>query len=166
MGAHIGNHTVAFALMGARRVVAFEPQPELYTLLALNVSLNHLRHRVFASRSVVHDTWEGARVASTLADNAGATAFAEGSGPYPIRRLDSSLQRHGHVGLIKVDVEGLELAVLRSGQRTLIRDRPVVVCEAHNDARLAELDAYLAPLGLLTDGRAWCATPTYVWRAR
>lgn len=165
VGAHVGNHAVAFARMGAETVVAYEPQPRLFALLGLNRLLNGLRPVICPRRCVVHDSWTGAAVVERQEANTGATRFGrEGELVYPTARLDDELARIDGIGLIKVDVEGLELAVLRSARRVLARNRPVLVCEAHDDDRFAELDAYVRPLGYRTDGRAWGATPTYVWR--
>jgi FkbM family methyltransferase len=167
VGAHVGNHTIAFLLMGAAAVVAFEPQPELYALLGVNTVLNGMRRRVLGKRLVVHDSWKGAAVSSTTPRNSGATRFGpDGVCAYPTGTLDVQLAEARHVALIKVDVEGLELAVLRSGRKVIERCKPVVVCEAQDDGRRAELDALLRPLGYWSDGRARCATPTYVWLPR
>jgi FkbM family methyltransferase len=175
VGAHIGNHTVAFALMGCRRVVALEPQPQIHALLASNVVLNGLLHRVVASRAVVHDRWVGASPAPRPGDlqrlreglpNSGATAFvSDDRGCSAVTSIDSAVRRDD-VRLIKVDVEGEELAVLRSAARVIHEQRPVIICEAQTQERFAELDEHLRGLRYVTDGRARCATPTYVWRWR
>lgn len=64
------------------------------------------------------------------------------------------------VGLIKIDVEGHELAVLRGGLETLRRDRPAILVEAeerHRAGVLSELFALMAAEGyrgcFLLDGR-------------
>ena len=53
--------------------------------------------------------------------------------------------------MIKIDVEGMELAVLRSAERTIARDRPVLYVEisitqmARYGVTLPEVAAFLAP---------------------
>lgn len=156
-------------LMGADRCVAYEPQGELYALLSVNAIINKLSppYRLSPRRFVVHDTWTHARIVSTKEGNTGATRFGVGGlETYRAVSLDEDLARVTDVSLIKVDVEGLELAVLRSGEGLIKRCRPVVVCEAHDDERLADLAGWLEPRGYWTTGRAWCATPTYVWLPR
>jgi FkbM family methyltransferase len=51
--------------------------------------------------------------------------------------------------LVKIDVEGHEMAVLRGGRRTFERHQPLVVIESRYEPMRA--DAMLAPLRLLTD---------------
>lgn len=58
----------------------------------------------------------------------------------------------GPVSLIKVDVEGAELSVLKGGEALIRRDRPVIICEvdrhgARFGATPEDLAAWLAALG-------------------
>lgn len=66
----------------------------------------------------------------------------------PRRRLDS--YDFGPVGLIKVDVEGHELAVLKGGSGLIARDRPTLIVEAEDRHRPGTVEAlvdYLATFG-------------------
>lgn len=74
------------------------------------------------------------------------------------RRLDG--YAFGRVGLIKIDVEGHELAVLQGARALLARDRPNLIIEAeerHRAGTLAAVCRFLAGLGYrghyLKDGR-------------
>ncbi|MFD8811290.1 FkbM family methyltransferase, partial [Streptomyces sp. NPDC059627] len=49
--------------------------------------------------------------------------------------------------LVKIDVEGHEMSVLRGARRVLRRDRPTLVMEALVDADLGDLIAEFEPLG-------------------
>ena len=62
----------------------------------------------------------------------------------PVKRLDD--QHLDNVGLIKIDVEGHELAVLHGAADTLTRNRPAVVVEAeerHHPNAVAEITELL-----------------------
>jgi FkbM family methyltransferase len=48
----------------------------------------------------------------------------------PMRRLDDLYTADKLVGLIKIDVEGMELAVLMGGKRLIARSRPVIYFES------------------------------------
>jgi hypothetical protein len=55
-----------------------------------------------------------------------------------------------NVGFVKIDVEGLELAVLQGAKRTIGRDLPNLLVEAeerHRRDAVASVDAFLQPLG-------------------
>jgi hypothetical protein len=66
----------------------------------------------------------------------------------PRRRLDS--YSFAHVGLIKIDVEGHELAVLEGGRDLIARDRPTLIIEAEDRHRPGAVDglmSFLASFG-------------------
>ena len=66
----------------------------------------------------------------------------------PVKRLDDL--HLNHVGLVKIDVEGHELAVLRGAMDTLRRNRPTIVLEAeerHHANAVADITALLSELG-------------------
>jgi FkbM family methyltransferase len=46
-----------------------------------------------------------------------------------LRRLDDLIPNDVHIGLIKIDVEGAEMGVLRGAKELLKRDRPLVIFE-------------------------------------
>jgi FkbM family methyltransferase len=131
-GANIGNHTVYFALVcGARLVHAFEPMRVAFATLRRNIALNGL------TNVVAHNKALGARDGSAEVlrhpeTNTGATALSlDRPGAYPVTTIDSlGLDR---CDLIKIDVEGSQLAVLDGATATLARCRPLVWVELRRD---------------------------------
>jgi FkbM family methyltransferase len=98
----------------------------------------------------------------------GVAGLQEQQGFSPVEvdrvRLDDALEggprppAEGEVALVKVDVEGFELEVLRGAERTLVRHRPVVVVELeHHRSDVGAAVAYLRSLGydpeVLVEGR-------------
>lgn len=136
VGANIGNHTLWFAGPCGLEVDAFEPR--LHDELASNVDLNG-----FDDRVRVHAVALGARVGSANHVGKGRLEPAH-LGPISVRPLD--LMRLTDVALIKIDVEGMEPAVLRGAERTIHRDRPVIFAETWESNRAAIADI-LKPLG-------------------
>ncbi|WP_298832117.1 FkbM family methyltransferase [uncultured Piscinibacter sp.] len=128
IGANIGNHALFFADHFAA-VLAFEPNPRTYRLLALNAEL---RPNIRCWNFGLSDADGPARLAVT-ADNLGMATLHGGAGAVvdcELRRLDGlDLLDGQRVALIKIDVEGHEAAVLRGAATLLARDRPVVVFE-------------------------------------
>ena len=69
-------------------------------------------------------------------------------------RLDDALPPDP-VALLKVDVEGMELAVFRSAERLLERDRPVLYFEAWDLPQFAESNAELTEFVASKGYRVW-----------
>lgn len=130
VGANIGYFTkLASALVGTTgRVVAVEPMPAAQRLLQLNSATLH-NVTIFTV---------------ALSDKNGTTTFyvrKKGdmsslshdpcARPVQIRvsTLDELLPDQSRIDLIKIDVEGSELEVLRGGRKTLSQYRPIVYFE-------------------------------------
>jgi FkbM family methyltransferase len=134
VGANIGIHVARAAqLVGsAGHVIAVEPNTENCRLLLLTIQKNHF-HNVTLIPSALSDsgdwTWFGTHIGS----NGGALPFnsetlIQGFGfIVPIRRLDDIAPQGTTV--IKIDVEGAEVSVLKSGLQTIERDRPSIIME-------------------------------------
>ncbi len=155
VGAHIGNHSVFFAVETcANRVVAFEPNPIALACLVDNAE----RYGIEAYPSAVHDAWTHCRVVDPYPDH--GRAHIEQGNDTRCKRLDDLGLRD--VAVLKIDVEGAEIPVLRSAVSILERDHPVVSAEAHTPAAASALDAFLAPFGYQRRG-VYGFTPTHLW---
>ncbi len=143
IGANIGAHTLHLArLVGERgRVFAFEPTDFAIAKLRANLKANPaLRSRVEVQQAfLVKDPGQARAgtlasswpVDGTVPDHAqmGSRSMAA-SGAVAVT-LDSAMEAAGSpkVRLIKLDVDGHELEVLKGGCRLLARDRPIIVME-------------------------------------
>jgi FkbM family methyltransferase len=147
-GANRGNHSLFFAIVCGMRVVAFEPLrvPEL----TANVALNSVEEQV-----QIHPVALGAEQGTATCHGKGCLTTGGGrparrGGEYvgkqvPVRRLDS--YNLDDVTLLKIDVEGMEAAVIRGGLDTIRRNRPVIYAEAWDDGYSAATGELLKPLG-------------------
>lgn len=163
VGANIGLFTVPVAAMAARaggRVLAFEPQRIVCQQLCANVFANRLDN-VWAFNQAV-----GAEVGTVdlptfdyaLTENIGA--FSLDADLQRRRGLEAGLDRvhtdrvamvtldsleiAGRVRLVKIDVEGTEIDVLRGGRGMLAAQGfPPVMFEAWEDPAFAEQRAAL-----------------------
>ena len=128
IGAHVGLWSMHLAAL-FETVWAFEPNPVTADLWPWNVPERN-----------------ATLVRCALGDRAGSVGLAfeaahtghtriEGDGPFPLETLDSfALQ---NVDLIKIDVEGYELGVVKGAEQTLRRCHPVVIVEQKGeDGRL------------------------------
>lgn len=162
VGANVGNHAVYFARIRGCAVEAFEPFDDALNLLRLNVRTNDLESLVTVHPTALSDKQEQLSVVSSDAGNLGATRFGgDAGGDVAARRLDDYTFA-SPVALIKVDAEGMDIAVVRGASATISRDRPVVICEA---AVHAEYEALLAELATHGYESLACfnATDTYVF---
>lgn len=156
-GAHIGNHTLFFAGVMGRQVVAIEPDPGNWVDLMANVGRNGLWPLVTAHRQAL-GPWVGkGSLRQAMEGNTGSTRVAfDDAGEVEVVTLDSL---HLNPAVLKIDVEGQAMAVLSGAVQTLERCRPLVYVETDDDPRVSEL---LERLGYRHIG--WMgATPTHIW---
>lgn len=127
-GAHIGNSTVHFALIGgARRVHAFEPMRVAFSILQRNMELNGLSNVAAYNLALGAAEGEATVLRADPRHTGGATLRLDapaGGGGYRVVPIDSlQLDR---CDLIKLDVEGAHIPVLEGAVATLARCRPLV----------------------------------------
>ncbi len=167
VGANIGNHTVFFATILGAKVIAFEPFGPNHDLLLLNIAANGLERLVRPHRAALGelDATGAARIGA--AGNLGTVSVIPGPGEISIRSLDRILldQPAGQpIGLIKIDVEGQEAAVLAGAQQTIRHWRPDIVIEADGVESFLATARQLHDLGYAPRGR-YAFTPTYLFSA-
>ncbi len=148
----------------AGRVVAFEPQPGLATYLtdacsALGMGNVTVERVGVSDKSGIRDFY----VPSENSPEASLVPHADAcSYQIPVVALDDFFPAHQRVALLKIDVEGGELDVLRGAERILRQHRPVLLMECEqrhlNEGTVADRLTYLADLGyagqFLNRGRA------------
>jgi len=157
VGAHIGNHTVWMAAACGLPVVALEPNPATRAQLERNVAVNGLTEQVRVIAVAAGHAPSRARVESADPGNTGMSrAVEDPDGEIDVVTIDSL--GLVDVAVIKVDVEGAEMSILRGAEETIRRCRPVLYVEAVDT--LADVEAFLLPLGYVRFGR-YAITPTY-----
>lgn len=149
-GANIGSFTVPYAKrVGlAGRVVAFEPQRVIYQMLCGNLSLNGIWNThafqggLGAERALLHVP----PVNYTVVGNYGGVSLTQEPGePVFIEQLDAyQLPR---CDFMKIDVEGMELEVLKGADATIKAHRPVLYVENDRKEKSDALMAHLRSLG-------------------
>lgn len=156
IGANIGAYTVLFALWTGRagRVVAFEPAPASLAGLARQVKLNGVADRVEIVAAAMSDRegralfdCDGASGANALIPTAAAVGRAE---CVRTMSIDAFCAARGiRPDVIKVDVEGAELDVLRGARQTIASCSPALFVEIHPSlwpARGYDVEAFRAEL--------------------
>lgn len=132
-GANIGTLTVPMLETGCE-VIAIEANPKAAECL--------LHNTAWANRLTIIEAGIGAEPGVMFIEespNAGATRLtkAVSGASCPIITIDSL---EVNPGLIKADIEGMELAMLRSAVDTIRRCRPVMILEVNAGAMQAQGD--------------------------
>jgi FkbM family methyltransferase len=166
VGANMGIHTVPLAQtlrQQGRQLVAFEPQPVVFQQLCANLALNGLMNVTawpFACGEKP-GTVTFPRPDYLKAGNFGGVSMSssahvagEGCLQAPCVRLDDMLE-HEHVGLLKIDVEGFELRVLKGSRALIRRSRPLLYVENDRVENSQELIEWLWGAGY----NLWWHTP-------
>lgn len=127
VGAHVGTVSVPLARQG-KAVVAFEPDPASFGYLLRNAARN--RVLLDARNKGLGAQLGRACVVVTESANAGAHSLAAGSA-VEVSTLDQEVY---NADFIKIDVEGMELEVLKGGTSLIVRSRPAIYFEVHLSA--------------------------------
>ena len=132
VGAHEGHlleHAVRIAPHGAH--VAWEPLPHLAADLRTHFPSVEIRNAALGDETGIADFLH-------IVDSPGQSGFRDRDFPettaretirVAVERLDDALERGTAPVVIKVDVEGAELAVFRGGLETITRHRPCILFE-------------------------------------
>ena len=167
-GAFVGTHSIYFArFCSLRPVISFEANAGTFPILLSNVRTNGLEGIVVPINRALGLRRGQAEVISGPMDNQSASSvryLEEGStGHVTVSTLDDEVSQRklGLVALIKIDVEGAELEVLRGGIKTILANLPLMCIEVHTVRRLISM------LLMLRHGQYWILdclgySPTYI----
>jgi FkbM family methyltransferase len=135
IGANVGHYTMRMSqLVGAvGRVIALEPVPDTFALLAANARLfahaNVSLVNAAASDRTATVRFEIPRFPHGLPNYYQARFTSNPAGLAVLALPVDALALPVTVRLVKIDVEGHELAVLRGMRRLLERDHPILIVE-------------------------------------
>ena len=170
VGAHIGKYSIVLSKY-SDKVIAIEPDPYNYVILKKNIEMNKLTNIIPLNIAVYsHDTYLDF---ITLADYTahshikhsspfdGATNIAERAETIRVKALtlDSIMREltilQDSFFVLKIDVEGAEVEVLRGATHTLDKTIALVIETSHS--KLSEV-LKLLPKGLLCTLREYTST--------
>ncbi len=138
IGANVGFYTVlAAAALRARgngTVHSFEPNPMIFAELERNVALNQFTNVQLCQQGVSDVVTEMPLFvndnAITFSSLRRTQDFLTNEIRVPVTTLDAYTENFvAPIGLIKIDVEGGELAVLRGARKLLQEHRPIILYE-------------------------------------
>lgn len=159
IGANVGWYSIHLGRIASRgRVVAFEPMPVTAAYLRRNLELNGVENVEVFECGLSEESGEAQFFYQTQSTGASSAVDLLGDGRavgvnVRVRRMDDVLADEPRIDLMKCDVEGGELGVLRGGRQTIERTKPVIFVEMLRkwSARFGyhpnDIIAFLAGLG-------------------
>jgi FkbM family methyltransferase len=156
VGANVGifTLTLAQAVGASGRVLALEPLVDNHVRLLENIARNGFRH-VDARLAAAGDVPGFVEIRSDgdpayVSMRGSAVASTSGASRVPVRTLDELWQEAGRplVSFVKIDVEGLEPAVVAGARGMLSACRPHLLVEAPTVELRDEVTQALASAGL------------------
>ncbi|MCW3848453.1 FkbM family methyltransferase [Sphingomonas sp. LB-2] len=149
-GANVGNHSLyAMLVLGAERVIAFEPNPPALRVLDLNLALNGLSEKVTVHRVGLGDGPGRASIHLPHANLGGAWMVPGAEGAFEIVAGDTLLKDEP-VAFLKIDTEGLEMQVLAGLRATIAAHRPAIFVEVE-DRNIPAFEAFCREIGYRTE---------------
>ena len=162
VGANIGAHAVFFAKAVGREgiVYAFEPQRIVFQALCANMALNDITNAYCFQKAVGEQP--GSIIVPNLdpeaRQNFGGLALGEHMQGETVEMITVDSLNLPQCRLVKVDVEGMELGVLKGAWRTIERYRPLVYVENDRPGRSEALTQFIHDLGYVM---YWHRPPLY-----
>lgn len=144
VGANVGYYSIhlASALGPDCQVLAFEPFPGNYRLLCEHIELNGLQKQICAFPFGLSDRKRAGRM-QMRSGNCGSANLnnerPDAGAVVTLTTLDEFWGEHdrSRLDFVKIDVEGHEERVIRGGEETIRKTRPLVLIEL-DPARLAQ----------------------------
>jgi FkbM family methyltransferase len=148
IGANIGYVSACFLVnIPGSRVIAVEPQPDVVDLLRLNLAPFGQRSKIYPY--ALSDT-NGEAFFNIDVKNRGRSYLSSIGVKVEMRSADSLFDDMGlnKIDLVKIDVEGHEEEVIRSGRQYFARMQPkLVLFEEHGDKSVGSIGAILREIG-------------------
>jgi FkbM family methyltransferase len=150
VGSHLGYFALVMALTVGEggRVVCFEPDPAAIAGLHRNVERNSERIRASIEiEAVAVGAQMGLARFAPGAQTTRGRISDEGDLNVQLTTLDETVQWYGRPRLVKIDVEGGEVEVLRGAQGLLAEKMTTFVIEAHSDTLAVQASGLLETAG-------------------
>ena len=166
VGANIGNHSIYFGKYLCDKVISIEPSKLHSNILKKNLSSNLPEEKYEIHQIAVGNETGYVNLVFPSEINLGAAKIDESadydnlnSEEVPINKLDN-IVHDSNISMLKIDVEGFEINVLKGAKTIIENNLPHIIVEAHDEKYLNEIKKFLIPYNYEILGR-FCYTPTY-----
>ena len=144
VGANIGAHTVYLSkLVGSGFVIAYEPQRLVFQNLCANLAINSISN-VFAYQEAVSDENGTILIPEcdfTKNNNFGGINVENSKSGTLVnkQKLDNFTNKINRLKLLKIDVEGMEISVIKGAKELIKKFRPMIYVENDRQEHSEEL---------------------------
>ena len=144
VGANIGAHTLYLSkLVGNGYVFAFEPQRLVFQNLCANLALNSISN-VYAYQEAISDENGSILIPEcdfTKNNNFGGINIENTKNGTTVnkQKLDNFLNKINRLKLLKIDVEGMEILVIKGAKELIDKFRPIIYVENDRQEHSKEL---------------------------
>ena len=166
IGANIGNHSIFMAAISNCDVVSIEPNKHLATAFSETIKLNNFSKKIDLIEKGIGQNAGHAAFQKEIPNNLGAQKLGKtnsSNGDIELTTLDD-LNFDNSLKLLKIDVEGMEMEVLRGGEKTIEKDLPIIYIEGKTKEELMSIKNFLAPFGYRYK-KTFNASPTHLFSA-
>ncbi|MGJ8562579.1 MAG: FkbM family methyltransferase [Alphaproteobacteria bacterium] len=135
VGAHIGNHSLFFAKTLNVNSLAIEPNPKAFDAIKAGIRLNNIDNQIIPVNRAISNREGDVCLTKRRTGDASSFTISEeaerGGFRCKTATLDSYLKffEEKNLKLIKVDVQGSEGDVLRTGVRLIEKYKPLIATE-------------------------------------
>ena len=131
VGANVGYHSLYASLL-FKKVIAFEPVPEVFRQFKKSIKLNGFRN--VSAYNLACSSKNGKSYIHFKNGAHGGAALRKRKTSHSISintvSLDNFLKKYRHkIGLIKIDVEGHEFHVIKGMEKIIKKRKPVIIME-------------------------------------
>lgn len=122
IGANIGDSAIYFAISGAKKVIAIEPYPNLFSIAMRNVAENGLQGSIVLLNAS-YGGGSAVKIDASVMANAGSELKETEEGMVlSVYSLQALLDMYGiEEAVLKMDCEGCEYGILNESMETLTR---------------------------------------------
>ena len=132
IGSNIGYHTLKVASNPNIKVISIEPQKDIFSLLEHNVRINNLKNVICLNMGLsdIERTRYIPRLLfnnSNMGDIPTYDNYKPNTDPLLCVDMDYLFLENNNINVIKIDVSGNELDIVKGGVKLLLKHRPYVI---------------------------------------
>ena len=154
IGSHIGKWSIYVAkrLGNKGKVISIEPTEYSFNLQKRNINLNDVSN-VEQYSAVLSDKNEKVNFYESK-ENPATNSLNPVFASHKVvvkqgKKLDSLIKNVHDIRMIKIDVEGSELRILKGAKKIIELNKPNIIFESNREKHLEEMEDYLKKIGYI-----------------